>query len=448
MYSIMFVQFIRSRSVILSLVLIMVLGMVSIGIGKQFLSSKEHAIQAVTQYQKGHIERNVEYHKDDLGLLLYYLKFSFVNQPDHLAGVSIGQSDVNPNVEHVSILSLEGQKYDTDLVNPLNLQSGNLDLSFVIIYLFPLLVIAFTFNMLSEELETGTWRIVAVQTRSKLRYLLSKLSVRAVLLYVALTLLLIMAKIVLDIPLNKSFGALVALSYLYLAFWFSLGFLVIAFQRSSSFNVVFLLSVWLVLVILFPAMLNNYMSNKYTVPEAFNTMISQRDGYHEKWDMDKTQTIESFYQHYPQFRKYGYKNPNKGFNWLWYYAMQQMGDDDSRKDSKAFRDKILQREAASMKVARFVPTMYAQLAFNQLAGTSLSNYLAFLDETTRFHERTRLFFYPRVFSDATVAEVDWTQFKPEYLKHKALPGWWHLLMPMLVFTLITSVASVFMARRV
>ena len=50
----------------------------------------------------------------------------------------------------MTIRALEGQKYDANLTNPANLLLGNLDFSFVLIYLFPLLIIAFTYNIIAE----------------------------------------------------------------------------------------------------------------------------------------------------------------------------------------------------------------------------------------------------------------------------------------------------------
>ena len=127
-----------------------------------------------------------------------------------MAGLSIGQADVNPVVKRITIKTFEAQKYDTDLVNPMNLQSGNLDLSFVLIYLLPLLAIVFTFNAISEETETGTWRLVAIQAKSKLGFVLAKLAVRLLLLFGMLVVLFVIAKLVLDIPLNT-------ISYCYLS---------------------------------------------------------------------------------------------------------------------------------------------------------------------------------------------------------------------------------------
>jgi len=299
-------------------------------------------------------------------------------------------------------------------VNPVNLQSGNLDLSFVIIYLFPLLVIVLTFNVISEETETGTWRIVAVQARSKLLFILSKLAVRLGLLYIILLLLFLIAKFTLNLVFDSNFLWMLGLSMFYIFFWFTLAFLIISFKKSSGYNALLLLSVWLVMIILLPAGMNAYVTSKYPVPEALSTAIAQRDGYHVKWDTDKRTTIEKFYKYYPQFKKYGY--PDEGFNWLWYYAMQQMGDDDSKTERDALHTKIALREDTSKKIASILPNMHLQLVFNQLAGTGMGEQISYLDATNEFHEKLRLFFYPKIFEGHKAEVIDWTQLKPEYFR--------------------------------
>jgi len=445
MYKLLFLQFLRSRAVLASLVLILILGAISIGIGHQFLSQKKAAIGQVESHQKSHFERNVALHKDDLGLLLYYVQFAFIKSPTHLSGLSIGQSDVNSNLQRITIKNLEGQRYDTDLVNPMNLQSGNLDLSFVLIYLFPLLIIVFTFNLLSEETETGTWRLVSVQTPSKLKHLLTKLSVRVILIYAVLSILLTVSKFVLSIPLDVNFMIVVLLSFFYVAFWFALCFFVINFRKNSGFNALLLLSIWLVLLILLPAGINAYITNKYPVPEALSTMISQRDGYHTKWDTDKKETLQKFYNHYPQFQEFGY--PTEGFNWTWYYAMQQMGDDDSAKDTEALWQKMAERETASKQLSAFLPNMHLQLAFNELAGTSLDQHLNFLDATGNFHEELRLFFYPEIFKEVSADTIDWKQFEPEYFERNINHGNWGILLPLVLASILMFISCVVVAKK-
>ncbi len=437
-------QCLRSREVHLSLLLILVLGMVGIFIGKRHLDTQQKAIAEVKEYQVQHVDRNVALHNDDLGLLLYYVKFAFINPTSPLAGLSIGQSDVNPSIKRITIKTFEAQKYDTDLINPTNLQSGNLDFAFVLIYLVPLLIIVFTFNLLSEETETGTWRLVAVQTTSKLGFIITKLAIRLFLIIVVVTFLFLISIIALGAPLSTNLALMYAMALLYVIFWFAICFFVICFKRSSGFNALLLLSVWLLMLIVLPAGTNAYLSSKYPVPEALTTAIAQRDGYHTKWDTEKRPTIEKFYAHYPQFEKYGY--PTDRFNWLWYYAMQQMGDDDSKKEREALNTKIELRERHSSKIASWLPNMHLQLAFNRLAGTSLQQHLDFLNATEAFHEKLRLFFYPAIFEGQLAESIDWSQFEPEYHatddKMKPIS-----LVPLILAVLVMVVLAVPKARK-
>lgn len=437
MYKLMFSQFLRTRTCMLGLSLLLVLGVIGILIGKQFLNVQQEVASQVAEKQADHIDRNVKYHSDDLGLLLYYLEFALINEPSQLAGLSIGQRDINPSVQSVTIRTLEAQKYDTDLLNPVKLLYGNLDLSFVLIYVLPLLIIAFTYNLWSEEEETGTWRLVSVMVRSKLKFLLAKLTVRFVLLFSLILILFVLAGIVLDISWNLPFLAFFVTSVLYLIFWFSLSFWIISLRRNSNFNALTLLFIWLTLVVLVPSALNSYINAKYPVPEALTSMITQRDGYHKKWDTNKRNTVEKFFESYPQFEKFGYP-PEDGFNWLWYYAMQHLGDVESNEASTNMRKKIIQREEISKEISRFVPTMHTQLVLNDFAGTGLTNHMDFSQSTDDFHERIRLFFYPRIFSKERAEAINWKQFEPEFLSANTNPDWIKCLAPLVVGILIFS----------
>lgn len=434
MYALILKHFVRSRIFVFTFGLILLLGIVSIFIGRQFLVKQRQNIAEVTRQQKEHIQRNVAYHKDNIGGLLYYVRFAFINAPNQLSALSIGQRDVNAGIQSVTIRNLEAQRYDTDLSNPANLVSGNLDLGFVIIYLFPLMIIAITFNLLSEEEERGTWHMVVVQSKSAVSFLLQKLSARAISIFGALLLLFVFAVACLSLAIDASVVAFVIISLLYLLFWFALSFVVISFRRSSSFNALTLLALWVLLAILLPAAVNNFVSGRYPVPEALSTLIKQRDGYHKQWDMDRKGTMERFYSHYPQFRHYGV--PQGEFSYAWYYAMQQMGDDESREESRAMHEKIMMREKISRKLAMVNPAMHTQMVFNDLAGTGLQDHLDFLEQTAAFHEKMRLYFYPRIFGNAPVAGEEWDSFQPEYgTSQKTIP-WVTSMLPMGLATMV------------
>lgn len=446
MYSLLIKHFFKSKIVVLAFGILMVLGFLSIGTGKQFLTQKQEVIAKAKIEQKKHIKIQTNLHKNDLGLLLYYLKFSYINPVSSLAGISIGQSDLNSHIQNVTILNLEGQKYDTDLVNPMRLLVGNLDISFLIIFLFPLIIIALNFNILSEEIEKGTWKMITIQGKSSFNFLLKKFSIRIGFVFIILGLLFLFAKIILEISFSVNFLKIIIISYLYISFWFAICFFVIMFRKSSNTNAIVLLCSWLLLVVFLPVLANNYITNKYPVDEAFTMTIKQRDGYHKKWDTDKKETLDKFYAHYPQFSDY--KLQEKGFSWLWYYAMQQMGDDESKKESNSLREKILKREKLSKQIAQFFPPMQTQLVMNDIAGTSLTNHISFLNATTEFHEKLRLEFYPKIFDKNSANSVNWNNFTPEIYKKNSSTSWVKNILPITIITFLLLLFGIIKLRKI
>ncbi len=431
MFALVFRNFIRSGGVRPGLLFLLLAGVASLFVGRQFIDRQRQAANEVYAIQRAEFVRTAAAHVDNLGLLLYYLKFSLVNETLPLSSLAIGQRDVNQSIQSVTIRGLEAQKYDADLTNPTNLLLGNLDFSFVLIYLFPLLIIAFTYNLISEEKESGTWRIVAVQSRNLFGHIGQLVAVRLVAVSGVLGLLVLLAIPFLGIPPNGAFRAFLGTSVLYLLFWFSVCFWVISRQKSSSFNAILLVAIWLGLLVVVPATVNNYIVAKYPVPEALSTTLKQRKGYHEKWDMDKTVTVEKFYAHYPQFRKI--PPVNTPTDWRWYYAMQQLGDDESARESAELRTKVGQRDQVSRTIALFIPTLHTQLQLNELARSGLGNQLRFLDQTTRFHEKIRLYFYPKIFRNAPVRAENWSDFPIETFRDVTPINYAALLAPLLLF---------------
>jgi ABC-2 type transport system permease protein len=434
MWALLLKNFLRSRIVITGLLIVLLAGIISLFIGRQHLQKQQNSITQTIASQQEHIQRNVQYVHDEIGLLLYYLQFSLINQTDPLNALSIGQRDVNSSIQSLTIRGLHNQQYDTDLFNPYSLLAGNLDFSFVLVYLFPLLIITFMYNMLSEEKEGGTWPLVAVQSKRPGRLLLQKMAVRALVVFGALFFLYMMALLILPLRFNSRLLAAMSLSVVYLLFWFAVSYWVVSLQRTSGTNAAMLLSTWILLTVVLPGAVNNYIIAKYPVPEALATMVQQREGYHEKWDMDKKVTIDKFYAHYPQFRQYSLREEQ--FSWLWYYAMQQMGDDEAQQQAHHMQQKLWQREKAGNLVAFVIPTLHTQQQFNNLAHAGLQNHLHFMDSTARFHEKMRLYFYPKIFGHAPVHSENWKTFKAEYFADNSPIPWAALLLPSLVLSIL------------
>ena len=434
MLTLLFQSFIRSKGVKIGLGFLLAAGLVSLLVGRQFLGRQQRNQREVVAAQRAELAQLARIHAKEMGLMLYYAQFALVNDTPPLAGLSIGQRDVNPAIQRVTIRGLEAQKYDADLNNPTNLLLGNIDFSFVLIYLFPLLIIAFCYGTVSEERENGTWRLVAVQSRGLLSFIGQLFAVRLAVVLGLLALLLGLAVPVLGMPLDAPFGLFAATAVGYVLAWFGLCFGVASLHRPSSTNAVLLVTAWLGLLVVVPAALNQYLLARYPIPEALATTVKQRKGYHEKWDQPQAPTVARFFAHYPQFRHYPL--PNTTFNWLWYYAMQQMGDDDSAREAGELRQKLAQREAASHRLGQWLPSVHAQLRLSDLARSGLGNQVRFLDETTRFHERLRLYFYPKIFGESPVQNEPWGQRPVETFADRAPVHVADFLLPPLLFALL------------
>ncbi|QJD78856.1 DUF3526 domain-containing protein [Spirosoma rhododendri] len=429
-----FKNFIRSGGVRVGLALLLVAGVVSLFIGRQFLDRQAQAIADVRAYQQTDFARNIAIHKDELGLLLYYLKFSLVNPSLPLSGLSLGQRDVNPSIQSVTIRALESQRYDADLTNPANLLLGNLDFSFVLIYLFPLLVIACCYNLVSDERENGTWKLIVVQQPDVMSVIYRLYAIRVGVILGVLAVLLVLAVLVLNLPVDGALAGFAGMSVLYVLFWAAVCFWVTSLRKQSSVNALLLVTGWLGLIVLLPTLLNTYIVARYPTPEALETTLTARKGYHEKWDTDKQQTMQAFFAHYPQFRSI--PPPKLAFNWPWYYAMQQLGDDDAAKSANALRQKVAQREMVSRQLARFIPPLHTQLQLNELAGSGLSNQLRFQTATGRFHEELRLHFYQTMFTDTPVSAENWNRFDVKTFRDNAPSDTLVGLLPLLAFILL------------
>ncbi|HRG08845.1 MAG TPA: ABC transporter permease subunit, partial [Cyclobacteriaceae bacterium] len=99
-----------------------------------------------------------------------------------LALISTGQSDLYTHTVKPKLYGEANALGFSELSNPVQLMFGSFDLAFVCIYLLPLLVLAFSYNLLSADKESGVLRLTISQPISLYKWLFGKLVVRFVVL--------------------------------------------------------------------------------------------------------------------------------------------------------------------------------------------------------------------------------------------------------------------------
>ncbi len=275
-------SFLRSKASLSGLCILLLLGIISLNIGKNFLKKHTKLVNHTAVYQENKIKKHIKNASDDLGLLLYYAQFGLVNQMPHLAGLSIGVRDINPTTQSVSIRNLEEQKYASELINPYYQLLGKMDLSFVFIYFFPLIIITLCFSIISEEKESGRWKMIVMQSSNFLKVIRFKFLIHYVFILIITLMLLLIGGLYLSIPLSLAFGIHSILSVFYITFWFALCWLVISFNKGSNTNLLSLLFLWVTLCLIAPAIIKSVTIILFPLHETYDTMIESREGYHKK----------------------------------------------------------------------------------------------------------------------------------------------------------------------
>ena len=343
----------------------------------------------------------------DAGEVGYYHQNYALHHPTAWAGLALGQRDVNPYYLKLRLLGLQGQLYAYENVNPAKALSGNFDLAFVLVYLFPLLIIALGFNLLSSEREQGILPLLLAQPVSATQLVVAKLAFRLAVVLGLGALLSALGLAWARVPLDGCVGLWLALGGLYCLFWFGVVLLVTAWQRNSSFNAVALLGAWLTLVVLVPSLLCVYVAAARPVPQGLALTIQQREAIHGGWDRPKAETMRQFFAIYPQYRDTA--TIRERFVWRWYYAFQYLGDQSAAPLATAYAQGMAQRHALAQRLAWLSPALSTQLSFNALAGTDLPAHLAFQQSATRYHDALRAFYYPFLFNKVPFTHADYAR---------------------------------------
>lgn len=424
----------------ISMVILLFAGLSSIYTGKKFLDRNEDIISKSASYQKKSLDKNIALHSDDIGLLLYYVKFNLVNEMPKLAALNIGSRDLNPSIQGVTIRNLEEQKNNSDFFNPANAAVGNFDFSFVLIFLFPLVIIAFCYNVISEDQEKGTWKLLSVQSNNLRKLIDFKLLIRFVAISLLYILLIVIAKFYLDIPLDTPFLIFMLTGLLYIVFWFALCRGIIGFQKSSSWNALALVILWMSMNFIVPMTGNMVIQKIYPAKEGLKAQIEQREGYHNKWDEAKIPTMQKFFKIYPQFNQYRI-DENSGYSYTWYYAMQHLGDVESAESSMQYYFKMQKRNNAAEYLGYLLPNIHTQLSQSSLAKTGMDNQLNYAGALKKFHERQRLYFYPYIFSKQNATVIDWTKQTVRTFTDTGNINLWKMFLPYLILITILIILS-------
>lgn len=337
--------------------------------------------------------------------------------PAPLAALSIGQSDLYPYYFRITTRSKQAFINADEIENPNNLLAGRFDLAFVIVYLYPLLILVLSYNLLSAEKENGQLAMVGAQPVSLRTIVLGKIALRAGVI-LALSIGFSLIGILLS---NTGFssgssnssevvlrlGLWVVVVTAYGAFWFAVAVAINALGKSSATNAVVLSGMWLLFVLIVPSLVNLTATTFYPVPSRVELINAIRDASNEA-TAEGSNLLSKYYEDHPELIAEAKNQDPTGFAFR-FYATQEKVDRSIEPVLRRFDEQLI-RQQTLVDRARFLsPAIVTQEALNDIAGTSGSRYRHFLEQVNSYHESWKSFFVPKVFRQMKLNLADYDQ---------------------------------------
>jgi len=327
--------------------------------------------------------------------------------PSALAALAVGQGDVYPNYIKVTARSLDAMVSGDQIEHPQAVASGAFDVAFVILFLYPLLIFAISFDLTASERDRGTLRMVLSQPVTLGQVVAGKMIVRALILAVPVVAIPIAVAATAS-PLDAQFvlrGVTWTMAVLVYGFvWHGLALVVNARGLSAPANALVLAGLWLLLSVVGPSFVNLAIAVQYPMPSRVQAAVEARNATQEA-TVQGSQQLGQFLQDHPT-------SANVGRDGMRQFAMLQASRDQRVADrlqavEASFDAQLRRQRQLASWLSLLSPTMVAQVALLDIAGASTYRFDHFREAVSVFQRDWRRFFEPRVLDAATLTPAEY-----------------------------------------
>jgi len=331
--------------------------------------------------------------------------------PGPMAGLAVGQSELYPYNANPSIFAIRHTLFTNyDLDNPMVLSAGRFDLGFVIVFLYPLLILAISYNMLSSERERGTLAMTLSQPVPLRTLLLGKVGLRAMVVVGMAAVLSVAGALAARVPLEvPGVPARVLLWTLlvvaYGLFWFAVALAVNAIGKSSGANAMILASIWIALVLVVPSLLNVAVSRIYPPPSRYAFLERVRGAENETQKIGQ-ELLKKYYFDHPELGPKGDPAAADDFMARFCAVREELA---RRVDPEIRRfEEQLANQQRLVSRARFLsPAIAMQEAVSDVSGTGLVRQKKYEEQAVAFVQKWKALYVPKVFQSVKLTPADY-----------------------------------------
>lgn len=338
-----------------------------------------------------------------------YAGHEIIKKPDELSFVSLGQSDYYPYHYSVSLRNPQIYSFllgDDRMENPINQLNSNFDLAFVLIWLLPLFIIAFSYNILSSEKEQGTLKLLESQPVSIAKILITKILFRFAIIIGIITISIFVFFSLFGINIFDNIVAVINLLLVistYALFWFMLSILVNLFNKNSSINAGILFTSWVLIILITPTLLNLISNYKYPVSTRIEYVSFVRDATCEI-DNDPDKVLDEYFSEHPELGPR--KEENMPF-WVYKTALKnKIVEEVSCFFVKQYKSQFNQQQEFISKWKYFFPAIILQQALDKFSGNCTNDFIRFQAKADEYNYEWRKYFFKKILKDELLSKDD------------------------------------------
>jgi ABC-2 type transport system permease protein len=225
-----------------------------------------------------------------------------IKAPSPLLPLGIGQAEQYGYYKQVTNWS---STYDNDMVeeiaNPERLVNGNIDFSFLLLYLLPLLFIILTYNIYGLERDLNFDKLVHVQTGNTSKWIIARLGFYTILLLFTILLFITATALINGVfdEHGTQLMSLILLSTVYILVWAVSFYFIIRKSKGSSSIAFKMISVWLIFCVLIPGAVNQLSSMKYPANYMTDYLDANRKEAYEVFELENDSLSDLIMDVYP-----------------------------------------------------------------------------------------------------------------------------------------------------
>lgn len=315
--------------------------------------------------------------------------------------LATGQDDLVPGHETVSLWRLNAPA-DTrsELENPSHLLAGRFDVAFVLVWLYPLFLLAVLYDLLAGDRESGTLRLALAQGITAANWMAHRALARA------LPLLTIAGVATLAAAMGGGdalrAGLAVAVSIVYGLFWIALAAAVNSVARSAAGAATALGSAWVLIVLVAPTLLNVAVEGLYPTPSRPELLAESRRVSTET-ERRGGELLDSFYRDHPELAP-----PSQQADMAAVHLRVQDEVGRAMEPVRRRFDEQLSRQQAAVSRWRFAsPAIAAHEALADLAGTGFWRHRTFREQLAGFKRSVSEFYAPKIHRREPITSADY-----------------------------------------